>query len=258
MESPEPRDHDHRDMASPDLEAGVEVWTTLVSSVDVSEDAAARCLSDDELARAARFRSPEDRASCVAAHRLLRAALGARVGADPRTLRFEAQDGGKPVLSGRRGPEFNLSHARGVVTVAGGGAHPVGVDVERVRTDAIARELEARVLHPDERARLRDDVAPARAFFQLWVLKEAYIKATGEGLAAPLREICFDPERTALDALPEGRDPARWSFDRRGLIVTIGRHEVAVCCAVCWAGGGTAHWRTPGEARALLGDVDHR
>ena len=52
MESPEPRDHDHRDMASPDLEAGVEVWTTLVSSVDVSEDAAARCLSDDELARA--------------------------------------------------------------------------------------------------------------------------------------------------------------------------------------------------------------
>ncbi|MEL6427719.1 MAG: 4'-phosphopantetheinyl transferase superfamily protein [Planctomycetota bacterium] len=251
---PESRDHDHRDTASPDLEAGVEVWTAFVSGVDVTEGAAARCLSDDEIARVARFRSPEDRASFVAAHRLLRAALGARVGADPRTLRFEAHDGGKPTLSGRRGPEFNLSHTRGVVTVAVAGLHPVGVDIERVRTDAVARELEARVLHPDELARLRDDDGPARAFFRIWALKEAYIKATGEGLAAPLREICFAADRPALEALPRGRDRGRWSLDHRYLDGAPG----AVSQAVCWAGCAPVRWRTQEETRALLSGVDHR
>jgi 4'-phosphopantetheinyl transferase len=55
-------------------------------------------------------------------------------------------------------------------------------------------------------------------FFRFWTLKEAFIKATGEGLTRPLDsfsfildpvQIVFHPER---EGAPRHDDPAAWQF----------------------------------------------
>lgn len=244
----------------------VDVWTLDVAAVDVSPETCARDLAAEEQGRAARFRHPADRASFVAAHRLLRAALGARLGLAPIELRFTAALGGKPHLdlSAPGTPPdavpFNLSHARGVVACAVGGLMPVGVDVERVRSAEVADELQGRVLHPSERAHFLNGPADERAaaFFRIWALKEAYIKATGEGLTAPLREIAFHPEHARLDALPEGRDPSAWTFAHRffNALPTAEVRPPRISQAVCVARGSTPRWRTSADALELL--EDHR
>jgi 4'-phosphopantetheinyl transferase len=195
-------------------------WSAPLTSPELSE----RCrvlLSDEEQARAQRFRFVEDQQTYLLAHALTRSLLAELCGVAPRALRFENGAHGRPELAWpERTPplRFNLSHTRGLVACAVALEHDVGVDVEhadrRVDIDQLARS----VFSDAERAalaRLEGDARRAR-FFELWTLKEAYIKAVGKGLALRLQAISLE-----LDALPVPRiafaapvedDPQAWSL----------------------------------------------
>ena len=117
---------------------------------------------------------PWDKLRCLAGWLLMRRFLGPETGARLRYGRY-----GKPFLPG--GPYFSLSHS-GRYAVLAVAPTPVGVDVERVRADEDCAALAALALHPAERllyARRPD----ARTFFELWTLKESYLKLRGTGLA---------------------------------------------------------------------------
>ncbi|MCO1655826.1 4'-phosphopantetheinyl transferase family protein [Pseudonocardia humida] len=146
-------------------------------------------LDDAERARLPRFRLPADRARYLAAHALTRIVLAGAVGAAPAELRFDrscrcGEQHGKPTLPG--GPGFSLTHAGDLVGVA---VHdgPVGLDVEHARPLADLAAMAAHVSSPDE------TVADDSAFFTLWTRKEALLKATGEGLSAPMSAITLGP-----------------------------------------------------------------
>ena len=53
---------------------------------------------------------------------------------------------------------------------------------------------------------------PEKAFFTQWVLREAYIKWTGEGLSRDLRTISLEEGSIYLE-LEEGYSGAVWSQD---------------------------------------------
>jgi 4'-phosphopantetheinyl transferase len=146
-------------------------------------------LDDAERERLARFRLDADRARYLAAHALTRVVLAGVVGAGPVELRFDrtcrcGRQHGKPTLPG--GPGFSLTHAGDLVGVA---VHqgPVGLDVELARTLPDLASMVEHVRSPDE------TVADDEAFFTLWTRKEALLKATGEGLSAPMRDITLGP-----------------------------------------------------------------
>ncbi|GAA3465981.1 4'-phosphopantetheinyl transferase family protein [Nonomuraea roseola] len=162
--------------------AGVRVWR-----VDLDRAGAPRgwrLLSGAERERALAFADPAERRRYVVAHAALRTVLGGLCGVPADRLGFGRDGSGRPCLLplGRRPvPDFNLSHsgAWALVATAPPGVR-VGVDVERVRGfDHL--ELARRFYQPEEVARLR--AAGPDGFFRLWTAKEAYVKASGAGLA---------------------------------------------------------------------------
>jgi 4'-phosphopantetheinyl transferase len=187
---------------------------------DVPADGLSRwtaLLDAEEQARAARFVHERDRRSFVAAHALLRIVLQRLAGRPAPTWRFEAGPRGKPALHPDHGLgrlTFNISHTQGAVACAMTLDHAIGVDIEavdrRVEMLGIARSHFA----PAEFALLAAPDADRRdLFFRLWTLKEAYIKAHGDGLALPLQQFAFSLAPLSVAFEPGLRDdPARWQF----------------------------------------------
>ncbi len=176
-------------------------WRTQALSVslwcaDVDRSAAEHpeedtLLDEAERARAARLRTPLLQRRFVAAHAILRRILARALGREPAALRFRASRHGKPRLDPPEPLAFNVSRREALVLVALSTAGEVGVDVERVRALDDLDRIAADVFTPAERRLLASGAGSERErrFFAAWTRKEAVIKATGEGLSAPLQEI---------------------------------------------------------------------
>jgi 4'-phosphopantetheinyl transferase len=144
-------------------------------------------LSPDERERAARFRFEKHRSRFVVARARLRELIGDYAGCHPQAVEFTYGPNGKPGL-GDRPLHFNVSHSEALALYAFSRSNPLGVDIEQIReltdSDAIADRFFSRAECAEYRA-----VAPTEktaAFFRCWTRKEAFIKATGDGLSYPL------------------------------------------------------------------------
>lgn len=178
-------------------------------------------LDPEELVRADSYHFAADRNIYTAAHALLRSMLSEATGISTRLWCFVTGEFGKPALAAHFREcnlHFNISHTRGLVACAIA-RHEVGVDVER-SDRTIDLDIARHYFAPEEVHLLRS-FPPGqqdRVFFRFWSLKEAFIKATGEGLSRPLDSfafafepvrITFHPER---DKRPGRDDPADWRF----------------------------------------------
>lgn len=178
----------------------IEVWR-----IDVRRPPgdAARLLSADEAERAGRFRFERDRQSFVATRAALRTLAGSYLGIPPEGVVFSYGDKGKPAVEGL---SSNVSHAGDVALAAFAPSGRVGVDVEVMRPEVEMLALARRFFTASENgalARLSDDEL-ARGFYGCWTCKEAFVKATGDGLS-------FDLDRIEVAVYPEG--PALLSVD---------------------------------------------
>ena len=165
-------------------------------------------LSAREEQRALSFATDALRGRWVAARGMLREIIGRAQGLPPAEVAFRYGAHGKPGADGLR---FNVSHSGDYALYAISPDLEVGVDVELPRTrrtDALARRFFA----PGEQERLfaLDEPARAVAFFKLWTCKEAFLKATGEGLSRSLRSYEIDPAQGRV-LLAKNADAGRWS-----------------------------------------------
>lgn len=181
-----------------------------------------RSLGADEVRRADRFRTTDLRRRFVAARGGLRALLGAYLACAPETVAFAYGPQGKPALAGDTHAArfaFNLSHSHELALCALTGAGAVGVDVEAVRPmEEDGGKLIGRFFSPREQAEFLA-LPPAErlaAFFRGWTRKEAFLKATGTGLATVLDsfDVTLGPSVPPA-ILRIGEDhaaPSRWSL----------------------------------------------
>jgi len=193
----------------------IHVWR---AGLDCGEEALLHfetTLAADEKARADRFIFRPDRDSFVAARGILRALLGKYVNRSPAELEFGYHPKGKPLLGKQfdRQIQFNISHSHGFALFAFAHRRQLGVDVELVRPDFGGDEIAKRYFSPEESNELRalPPAQRAEGFFRCWTLKEAYVKARGEGLNIPLDSfhVSFTPGH------PEhlkSADASRWSL----------------------------------------------
>jgi 4'-phosphopantetheinyl transferase len=173
-------------------------------------------LSADERERAGRFRFDRDRRRFVAARGLLRLVLGRTLGLDPAGLRFAYGPRGKPSLADGPGLGFNVSHSGGLALLAFAWDRELGVDVEEEREVKEAADIARRYFshrESEELLRLPEGERKA-AFFRCWTRKEAFIKATGDGLSRALDafDVTLRPGEPARLLRVEGEPGAKSRF----------------------------------------------
>ena len=185
----------------------------------------------ERVQRQRRTEHRQDLAMAYALHRLVLArALDMPVahvplGRDPQ---------GRPVLEGMA-VDTSLSHADGHVSVAASLHGPVGVDIESATRADVMREIAGRICHGDEHARIaaRHDTEQGLALLDLWVRKEAFLKAAGVGLAREMDTFAL-PEGPAATLLHPG-EAAEVSVERLdlgpGVVCALARTPGIPCVA---------------------------
>ncbi len=201
--------------------AEIHVWAVPLRFASEDLGPLAATLSAPERERAERFHFARHRNRFIAGRGALRAIVAQYLQTEPNALEFVYGLQGKPALAqpfAGSGLQFNLAHSDELALLAVTRAGPIGVDVERVRPLKDAEDLVERFFSKRENDLFRTlapDQKPA-AFFNLWTRKEAWLKATGEGIAYSLKrvEVSFLPgEPAKLLALPEaGTVGAPWSL----------------------------------------------
>lgn len=161
-------------------------------------------LDPAEQGRRDRFHFTQDRLRFVLCRGALRCVLAYYLGYHPSEVKLRAAPNGKPQLAGDAPPfRFNLSHTDGLCLIIVTRSLEVGIDVERIRPAVGAPELGPLVFSPREAARAARLSSGCREehLLRTWVIKEAYLKATGTGLrtdpasleAAELPALEFEP-----------------------------------------------------------------
>jgi 4'-phosphopantetheinyl transferase len=170
---------------------------TSIAFAESGPDLPQRFLSAAEFERAEVYKSPQRRNQFLLSRALLRALLERHTGRPAQSFTIRSDERGKPHCVD--GPAIGISHSRNIVACAVTTDGAIGLDLEfpgRHRdTSAIAR----RYFSPMEADWLASQ--PADRFFMLWVLKEAWLKALGTGIAGGLDSLQCSVSPPRIDAM---------------------------------------------------------
>ncbi|MDH5833933.1 4'-phosphopantetheinyl transferase family protein [Luteimonas kalidii] len=167
-------------------------------------DGADALIGPEAAARAGRQRLPAQRDALRLAYALHRLVLAQALDCTPDAVGLFRDGKGCPRLPDDR-LYTSLSHAGDRVAIAVSAIGPVGIDLEPAVRALDMAELEERVAHPRERQALAA-LPPAlrgHALLELWVRKEALLKAAGIGLELEMDVFEAPPDATL--PLPGGR-----------------------------------------------------
>lgn len=175
-------------------------------------------LDAGERQRASGCRLEADRLRYVISRGTLRVLIGRQLQVEPASVAFGSGEFGKPFVAEHHGLHFNTSHSGDWVLHALCTSTPVGVDVEALLPGRLDLEDFGHALAPQELERLRSlpEAQRSAAFGDIWVCKEAYVKAIGQGLNRSLPDICVGPLEgggygVILDRNPGGAG-GDWTF----------------------------------------------
>lgn len=170
----------------------VHVWRAGLDLPTLQIEKLAQTLSPDEAERANRFYFERDRKHFTAGRGILRTILGQYLDLNPAQIQFCYTSRGKPGLANTGETlYFNLSHSKGLALYGVSRDFNLGIDLEYMRPMSDLEQLAKRFFSIGEYTAIASlpDNEKQGAFFQAWTCKEAYLKATGDGLAGGLAEV---------------------------------------------------------------------
>jgi len=166
-------------------------------------------LSDKEQSRAAKFHTEILQQHYIGAHGQLRLLLAEILKTQASSIRFSIGDYGKPYLTDYPDWDFNLSHSAGKMAVVIGQGGQVGIDIEHCQLRNNLTGLAKRCFANTEFnywQQLPKSQQP-NDFYRFWTLKEAFVKASGRGIALGLEQCVFDLNpKPQLISSPLGND----------------------------------------------------
>jgi len=179
-------------------------------------------LADDEMTRYRRFIYDKHKNCFLLTRAVSRSILSLYVAdVDPADWQFIGNDYGKPQIAAPPLAEsiyFNISHSANKLVMAISRHNELGVDVESTAKNREVLQIGQRYFSEREHRELckQPQQLMYDRFYNLWTLKEAYIKACGMGLAISLQQFSFEfqDQGKIKISFAEGRDddPAQWQF----------------------------------------------
>lgn len=148
-----------------------------------------KIVSSATLARTEKMRFDSDKKSKIAGEAAARMLLSEELSIPPAEINFKYTSLGKPYID--ENIYFNITHSAGVAAAALNDTE-IGIDIEKIR-DFDERILE-RICTEKEKEYIlseKDETKRNKRFFQIWTLKEAYLKCIGTGITAGLKSVEF-------------------------------------------------------------------
>ena len=190
-------------------------------------------LTPNEATRLVAFRAEKHRQEYLVTRALARATLSRYRDIAPEAWRFAKNEFGRPTIDPPCGLWFNLSNCVSLTVCAVSRCREIGVDIEPLARAEEVREVAENVFSDAELEDLHalDPAMQPDRLVSLWTLKEAYIKARGIGMSAPLRQITVRFHRSGaprLELAPAVEDDARAWWLRT---IDFDGHRVALASA---------------------------
>ncbi|MBE7150862.1 4'-phosphopantetheinyl transferase superfamily protein [Bacillus mycoides] len=160
-----------------------------------------RLVSEEKQKKIMRFHRVEDAKRTLLADLLARYAISYKTGMKCEEINFKNNKYGKPLLVNIPNVYFNTSHSAQWIVCAIS-SQPIGIDIEFI--EQINCEIAKQFFSEDEYVKLSRESEENKLdyFYQLWTLKESYVKAIGKGLSIPLDSfsISIDSKEIKLKA----------------------------------------------------------
>lgn len=177
-------------------------------------------LSAKEQLRYKRYQFASSKQEYLAGQMLIRTVLSEYTDTAVADWKFDQQENGKPFIAV---PElsdpihFNLSHSEGRLVLAVSRHALTGVDIESIKPKRRIEQIAARHFSAAELEQLSslDGEERTLRFYELWTLKEAFIKAKGTGLKHSLHSFGFELGEGELDFWIDQvseQDHRNWQF----------------------------------------------
>ena len=165
-----------------------------------------RVLDESEQTQARKFKNELLHKRYVEVHGQLRNCLAQTLNQPPEKIRINKMEHGKPYLADYPELAFNLSHSADRLMLAVGWNCQLGVDMEickqRINLSGLVDKCFA-----EEEADYWNQLPESQkiqAFYRFWTRKEAFVKATGHGIASGLNQCVINPENpTEFLRVPE-------------------------------------------------------
>jgi 4'-phosphopantetheinyl transferase len=182
-------------------------------------------ISEEARSKIERFVRPEDAHRTLIANILIRALLCEKLNVTNRELIFDKNMYGKPFLVDNPSLHYNISHS-GEWVVCAIDDLPIGIDVERIQT--IDLGISDRFFSSVECEDLLNKASNQKLayFYDLWTLKESYIKAEGKGLSIPLNSFAIRLEGNGIVLRVESEQSHPYYFHQYNLIPG---YPISVC-----------------------------
>lgn len=153
-------------------------------------------LSPDEKEKLEKLSIPKKKHQFLIVRAVTRSLLSLYLNVNAKTLKFCTNENGKPYLINNETEDkffFNISHTEKMIVWAISRNREVGVDVEYTSKKRNVLEIAQNYFSTQEWRDLKILPTTERneKFFELWTLKEAYVKAHGRSITSQMKNDSF-------------------------------------------------------------------
>ena len=174
----------------------VEIWHGKVTAEDAYYQAYWNVLDEAEQTQARKFKNALLHKRYVEVHGRLRNTLAQMLKQPPEKISIKKAGHGKPYLADHPELAFNISHSVDRLMIAIGRNSQLGVDIEICKERFNLSGLVDKCFAEEEASYWTKlpETQKNQAFYRFWTRKEAFVKATGHGIALGLNECVINPE----------------------------------------------------------------
>ncbi len=195
----------------------IHIWQVNLNLPDSDYQQLKNYLNPEEQERLQRYTHQPSQQQFLTARGRLKQLLARYLGTAPSSIRFELGQFGKPRLAGTKindGLVFNVSHSGAVVLIAISKNRVLGIDVEKINTRYNLQAIAKRCFSNQELNTWNQLAEPHKTnqFYAYWCAKEAFLKATGRGLALGMQHCVVDLDRSRFISLPEAYQASDWQL----------------------------------------------